>query len=285
MTGADLPHPTASRPIRPSASAPARIALRELDTASAETGDGLAILLPITKGVGELSWNAPDGMASKSAFRFGDAAFAGPALNYALSGGVRCLVVHVPKEDVTELGGGPVRGVFVCDLAELANDDLVLWETAARLRCLASEGVSSTRRYMDALAEVFVTHALCARARTLTAAPPPRGLSPRQLRAALDFITANLKEPLTTAAIAQQAHLSEFHFMRLFKASTGLAPRRYLVRARVLRARELLLAGDCRVAEAAYAVGFCDQSHLDRHFRRHFGYPPKNLLKLRRAQE
>lgn len=285
MTGADLPYPTASQPLRPSAPTPVGITLREIYAASAAPGNGLTILLPLARGAGELTWEVPDGIAGKSLFRFCDVALIGPVSRYALAGDVRCLAVQVMLADAEELGSEPIAGVVVRDLAELAGDDLVLWETAVRLRSLSNDGVPSPSRYIDGLVAVFVTHALHAHARALSVALSSRRLSPRQLRSALDFITANLKEPLTTAAIARQANLSEFHFTRLFKASTGLAPRRYLLRARAFRARELLLAGDCRVAEAAYAVGFCDQSHLDRHFRRHFGYPPKTLLKLRRAQE
>lgn len=48
---------------------------------------------------------------------------------------------------------------------------------------------------------------------------------------------------------------------------------------RVSKARHLLESGEMTIVEAACEVGFADQSHLTRHFRRVFGLPPKALLR------
>ncbi|KAG6337299.1 hypothetical protein ID866_1806 [Astraeus odoratus] len=50
------------------------------------------------------------------------------------------------------------------------------------------------------------------------------GLSPFVLRNVLAFIEENLGQPLTLADLAAQAALSEYHFARMFRQSTGLAP-------------------------------------------------------------
>ncbi|MEU5162759.1 AraC family transcriptional regulator [Streptomyces sp. NPDC020875] len=63
------------------------------------------------------------------------------------------------------------------------------------------------------------------------------------------------------------------HLIRCFRQSYGLPPHGYLTGRRVDRARRLLLAGQ-RPAEVATAVGFYDQSHLNRHFTRHLGITP-----------
>ena len=72
--------------------------------------------------------------------------------------------------------------------------------------------------------------------------------------------------------------MSPYHFMRLFKKSTGKSPHQYVIEARVRKAKDLLATGKLSVCEAAYRVGFVDQSHLTRHFKRIFGLPPKALL-------
>jgi AraC-like DNA-binding protein len=52
-----------------------------------------------------------------------------------------------------------------------------------------------------------------------------------------------------------------------------MAPYRYLIHVRVAHARKLLERG-VATAEAALEVGFCDQSHLHRHFVRQVGTTP-----------
>jgi len=63
------------------------------------------------------------------------------------------------------------------------------------------------------------------------------------------------------------------HVVRAFTRRHGLPPHRYLTGRRIDRARRLLLAG-MPAAEVASAVGFADQSHLTRHFRRMLATSP-----------
>ena len=61
--------------------------------------------------------------------------------------------------------------------------------------------------------------------------------------------------------------------MRSFSREVGIPPHRYLTGRRLDRARRLLLAGG-RPAEVAAEVGFHDQAHLTRHFKRMLGVTP-----------
>lgn len=105
-------------------------------------------------------------------------------------------------------------------------------------------------------------------------------LSDEELARLDQHIVRNLDMPLTLVGLASQLGRSRFHFSRLFKASTGLTPHQYVIRRRVERARELLEAG-CQIAEAAAAVGFASQSHLNSHFRRAYGCTPGQLGRRR----
>lgn len=67
--------------------------------------------------------------------------------------------------------------------------------------------------------------------------------------------------------------MSPFHLARSFTAHTGVAPHAYQLHLRVGRARALLAEG-AAPAEVATRTGFCDQSHLGRHFRRLVGVTP-----------
>jgi len=105
------------------------------------------------------------------------------------------------------------------------------------------------------------------------------GLSPAQTRRTLDYIQDNLSQDLSLAEIAKAAGLGASRFKVLFKQSIGLTPHQYVIEQRVRRAERLLLSGKYSVGEAALMVGFYDQSHLNRHFKRFVGMSPKLFLR------
>lgn len=80
-------------------------------------------------------------------------------------------------------------------------------------------------------------------------------------------------DTLTLDALAAELGVHATHVVRAFGREYGLPPHRYVTTRRVDRARRLLLDG-VPVAAAAAEVGFHDQSHLARHFRRVLGVPP-----------
>jgi AraC family transcriptional regulator len=98
----------------------------------------------------------------------------------------------------------------------------------------------------------------------------------------VEYIQDQLNADLTVSGIAQAVSMSPDHFTKLFKSSTGQTPHEYLVEARVRKAKELLTTGKFTISEAAFHVGFVDQSHLTRHFKKVFGLRPKRLLGRRR---
>ncbi len=103
--------------------------------------------------------------------------------------------------------------------------------------------------------------------------PPGGRLSPGQLRRVLDYIEDNLGEALGLGDLAASVGLSVYHFARLFKASTGRTPHGHVIVRRIERAK-LLLGRAETVAEVAAEVGFSDQSHFTRHFKRLVGVTP-----------
>ena len=79
--------------------------------------------------------------------------------------------------------------------------------------------------------------------------------------------------PTTLADLAGAVGASPTHVVRAFTRRFGLPPHAYVVARRVDAARRLLLAGRSP-ADVAATVGFHDQPHLTRHFRRHVGTTP-----------
>ncbi|MBB5790487.1 helix-turn-helix transcriptional regulator [Jiangella mangrovi] len=111
--------------------------------------------------------------------------------------------------------------------------------------------------------------------------PGRRAPAGRLDRVLLDRVAAVVEErlgdPLTVDDLAAAATLSPFHFARVFKATTGLAPHEYVTARRMNRAAALLVKGRMSVPEVAYAVGLSNLSHFRRQFRRHTGLLPSDL--------
>jgi len=159
------------------------------------------------------------------------------------------------------------------------STDPALHHIAMALRAGVQSGAAVDRMYGEALSTALAVHLL----REYGAAVPgPKkqygGLPREKLVRAVEYIQDQLDTDLTVSGIAQAVGMSPDHFTRLFKESTGQSPHQYVVEARVRKAKELLTTGKFTISEAAFHVGFADQSHLTRHFKRIFGLPPKRLL-------
>ena len=183
-------------------------------------------------------------------------------------------------------------------LTERASDTVVT-NIAGVLAREVVRGEPGSRLYAESLANILAVHllrnyAVCADGGVLESCVTPgqemvesvpleaearSPVRPRAVADALRFIHANYSRDLSLSAIAEAVHLSPFHLARLFKQSLGVAPHQYLIQVRVNNARSLLTAGsgERSLAEIASAVGFADQSHLTRHFKRVLGVTPRQF--------
>ncbi len=100
--------------------------------------------------------------------------------------------------------------------------------------------------------------------------------NPRMPQVALrarDYLHAHLHEDVGLNELTAVTGVDRFRLNRAFKAAFGMAPHAYLVQLRLAQARRQLAAG-CAPAEVAAALGFADQSHLGRWFKRAYGLTP-----------
>jgi AraC family transcriptional regulator len=190
----------------------------------------------------------------------------------------------------------PVLVSRVADGLELDADRIELTErrgiidpTVRYIALALRAGVQSDgaldRMYGEALSTALAVHLLREYGTSVLRPKRPYGGLPREkLVRALEYIQDRLNADLTVSGIAQVAEMSADHFTKLFKESTGQSPYRYVIEARVRKAKELLTTGKFSISEAAHQVGFVDQSHLTRHFKKVFGLPPKALLSRRKPQ-
>ncbi|XIE80460.1 AraC family transcriptional regulator [Streptomyces sp. SBR177] len=101
----------------------------------------------------------------------------------------------------------------------------------------------------------------------------PLAAGARDAARARAVLEERMADPPTLERLAAELGTSPFALLRAFRAAYGMPPHTWLTDARVRRARRLLDAGT-PPAEAAVAVGFTDQPHLNRHFTRSVGVPP-----------
>ncbi|MGB6310281.1 MAG: AraC family transcriptional regulator [Steroidobacteraceae bacterium] len=134
-----------------------------------------------------------------------------------------------------------------------------------------------TRLFADTMARALALQIIRRRstARFIEAARPAC-MTPRQLRAATDYIESHLGQDLSLESLSAAPAMSPFRFARAFKRATGQSPRQYVITRRVERAKELLRSGG-GIADIAHRVGFSTQSHFTAVFHRHCGITPKRF--------
>ncbi len=102
------------------------------------------------------------------------------------------------------------------------------------------------------------------------------GLPWSRLRRVAEHVQANLAGELRLAELSAVVHMSPYYFARLFKKSTGISPRQFVIRRRIEVATILLVLPDrqASIGEVAHVVGFRSQSHFTTTFRRVTGVTP-----------
>jgi len=89
----------------------------------------------------------------------------------------------------------------------------------------------------------------------------------RAVERAKAYLQDRFREQVGLDEVSAVAGLSRFHLLRAFARYTGLPPHAYQIHVRIERARHMLQAG-LSPGNVAFAVGFADQSHFTRHFKR-----------------
>ena len=103
------------------------------------------------------------------------------------------------------------------------------------------------------------------------------GMPPRRLARVVEHIRNNLDQPLAVSELSAVAEMSESHFSKLFKLSTGLAPHQFLLQERINRSKELLRQGNSKIVDVALEVGFENQAHFTTVFGNFVGLTPRQF--------
>lgn len=116
------------------------------------------------------------------------------------------------------------------------------------------------------------------------ASQPGAGLSRRQMARVVDYVRVNIARNLSLAELAALVDLSPDHFGVAFRAAVGKTPHQFLLHCRIEAAKEMLESGEASLSAIAVDMGFSDQAHFTRVFRRLTGQTPALWRRERRVQ-
>ena len=167
-------------------------------------------------------------------------------------------------------------------LDALAFADPLIGHSAIALHRAAGQGAPDL--YAQSAGQWLATHLLTrhagydvdcgsARAETITDA---------RLARTLEMMSARLPESLTLDALASEAGISRFHFVRCFRERTGQTPIAALQTMRIEAAQTLLAGTDLDLATIAFRCGFASAKALSNAFRRSLSIAPTQWRARRR---
>ncbi|VBB07260.1 transcription regulator hth arac- type [Lucifera butyrica] len=99
------------------------------------------------------------------------------------------------------------------------------------------------------------------------------------VRSAQAILRQVYTKPVDLNIIARQLNTSPSHFTRLFKRSTGITPRQYIMNSRVKKACSLLRQTNAGILEIACLAGFQSASNFHRCFKEQTGLTPQEYRK------
>ncbi|MCF6321114.1 MAG: GlxA family transcriptional regulator [Rhizobiaceae bacterium] len=100
------------------------------------------------------------------------------------------------------------------------------------------------------------------------------GVQNSKVLSIIEYMEANISEPLALVEIAAYVGLSRRQIERLFQNHMGRSPARYYLEVRLDRARHLLMQSPLPVVEVAIACGFISASHFSKCYRELYGKSP-----------
>jgi len=95
-----------------------------------------------------------------------------------------------------------------------------------------------------------------------------------RLHLAKVFLDTHYQTPITIERLSQEATLSPYHFIRLFRRQYKQTPHQYLIQRRIDRAKELLQSSDLPITEICVEVGFESLGSFSTLFRKATGLSP-----------
>ncbi len=164
----------------------------------------------------------------------------------------------------------------LCRLDKLNFHDAMIAQVGHELADLLEDPQRSVSlAYLDALADFLGLHVAeryCGTDAGEAAEEPQHAAAFRRI---VDFVHANLDKDLRLDQLARMARLSNFYFIRQFKAALGKTPHQYIQDVRIELAKQLLRDTYLPLGEISQRCGFSTQSHFTSSFGQVVGASPR----------
>jgi AraC family transcriptional regulator len=172
-----------------------------------------------------------------------------------------------------------VTAVLARDSLDGTAHDLALWEIASKIRYLCCQPEQPNLHLIEPMIIALVRRVFACHGERYA---PKHGccLSEDRTQIVTDYMEENVSKRIDASVLASLVRLSVQHFTELFRNRTGRPPIEYLRELRRIKAHDMIFRGEMRMGEIADACGFCDEPHLNREFKKFFGYSAK-LLRTR----
>jgi AraC-like DNA-binding protein len=240
----------------------------------------------------EASGGSRSGISLSPSARASEASYSGPALSFVpaemeLWAGLKD-IAHIRHLDL-HFSRDALDLRFGEDLDPLRMREPRLMFSDTRLMTLA-EMIAAECANPDPLHDLYLDGLAMALLVDLLKIPKPRSgrrspLAGWQLRRVKDYMEANCLHGIRLDELAALTGLSPSYFSHAFKAATGMAPHQWQLKIRVERAKALLATSDHSLPALAQELGFADQAHFTRVFRKLCGTTPARWRKSRGIDE
>jgi AraC family transcriptional regulator len=164
-------------------------------------------------------------------------------------------------------------------IPRFATPDPLIYQIGIALKTALENNYTNSRLYAEAMVNALSVHLIeHYSTKPANLKEYKNGLSKYKLQQIIDYINEHLNENIGLNELAGLVQISPHYFSELFKQSTGLSPYQFVIYTRVERAKQLIIQQQFTLAEVALMVGFANQSHLNRHFKRLVGVTPRQIL-------
>jgi AraC-like DNA-binding protein len=153
-----------------------------------------------------------------------------------------------------------------------------LIQLLAALSSEISKGQIIEKRYAASIAMAVVNELYCQfRASGKKCFSPKGKLSSQQMKKVIDFVKSSLHSEIHLSSMANEVHLSDFHFSRLFRHTFGITPYQYVLQGKIEYAKTLLRHYPRSLSQIAHSLNFTDQSHFTNVFKKLTGICPSDF--------
>lgn len=101
-----------------------------------------------------------------------------------------------------------------------------------------------------------------------------------KVKDSLNYIEKNLDNKITLDALANKAHLSKYHYHRLFCKMVGVSVNKYINQRRMEKAAEELILTDQPIMDIALKYQYSSQEAFARAFRRCHSVTPGKYRRM-----